>query len=274
MSQAVRRFGDYEVSILADGFFEPGSEVLIHAGGEAAMRALTERLAGQKLHLDVNSFMARGPGGVALIDAAMGPAWGAPFGAARAAMAAAGVAPADVETVLMTHLHLDHALGLLDGDAPWLPRAQILVPAADLAFFSDAAAGAGLPEERREAFDLTSRILTAYAGRVRGIGPGAVAEMKGVELMALPGHTPGHSGYVVRGAETLLIWADTVHVRELQVAEPDIGLVFDLDPAQARASRLEVLEMVAREGWVVAGSHVTGFGRVVREGAGFGFVAP
>ena len=69
-----------------------------------------------------------------------------------------------------------------------------------------------------------------------------------------------------------MIWADALHLPDAQAADPDIGLVFDVDPAEAVRTRRALLERAAREGWIIAGSHVTGLGRVQRAGNAFRFM--
>jgi len=266
-------FGQYEITLLKDGFFEPGTEILQHPGGEAPLQAALERLGGEKIRIDVNCFLLRGPDSITLIDSGIGPAWGEAFGHARTALAAAGVSPDQIGQVLLTHLHTDHALGLLDGKSAWLPKAEILIPAAELAYFTDDAARAATAEDRRETFDIAATILAAYEGRVRTIEAGEVPGLPGIEMMPLPGHTPGHSGYVLHGAETLLLWADTVHVQSLQPADPDLSLMFDVDQALARQTRHTALRLAKQHGWKVVGSHLTGFGNVVGDGEAYRFVA-
>jgi glyoxylase-like metal-dependent hydrolase (beta-lactamase superfamily II) len=266
-----RRFGPYDVTILKDGQFEPPNDVLMHAGGETALKAAIDRLAGAALRLDVNCFLLRGDGGLILVDAGIGPAWGAAFGHARTALQALGVAPEQIGRVLLTHLHTDHALGLLDGQAAWLPRAEIFIPGTDLAYFTDAAVRAALPEDRQQPFDITAGLLAAYDGRITTIEAGEVPGLPGIELVPLPGHTPGHSGYLLYGPETLLLWADTVHVGDLQPGDPGLGLIFDVDPAQAMQTRLATFQMAEQKRWTVAGAHVTGFGRIERAGEAFRF---
>jgi glyoxylase-like metal-dependent hydrolase (beta-lactamase superfamily II) len=141
-----------------------------------------------------------------------------------------------------------------------------------LAFFTDAAARAALPENRRSGFDIAANLVTAYAGRLRSIPSGPVLAMPGIEAIPLPGHTPGHTGYLLSGPdESLLIWADALHLQDAQTADPEVGLIYDVDPAQALRSRRRLLEQAAREGWMVAGSHVTGFGHIKRAGDAFRF---
>jgi glyoxylase-like metal-dependent hydrolase (beta-lactamase superfamily II) len=94
--------------------------------------------------------------------------------------------------------------------------------------------------------------------------------------VALPGHTPGHTGWLIAsGKASLLIWGDLVHLASVQVARPDTGLVFDVDPQQACATRRRTFDRIAADKLTVAGAHMDfpGFGTIVRKGAGFAFEA-
>jgi glyoxylase-like metal-dependent hydrolase (beta-lactamase superfamily II) len=273
MTNASHRFGPYDVTTLLDGVFEASTDVLIHADGEAARRKLIESWNGDKIRIDVNCFLLQGPVGLSLVDAGTGKAWGAHLGKAHAVLRAMGIEPEQIDRVLLTHIHGDHALGLFDGTAPWLPRAQILIPQADLAFFTDETAGAALPEARRGGFRIAASLLEAYKGRIHAIDSGPVPDLPGVEAVPLPGHTPGQTGYLIEAsAGSLFIWADALHLPDLQVADPDAGLAYDLDPRTAAGTRRVLLERAAHEGWRVAGSHVTGMGRIERADGAFRFV--
>lgn len=254
-----------DILLLRDGEFTAPVDVLTHTGGEAARQQAIARWGRPQVATDVNCFLLRREDGLTLIDAGTGDSWGPAFGGARAALAAAGVAPAAVARVLLTHLHGDHALGLFDASGAAFPAAEIWVPEAEMAFFTDPAARAATPEARRGGFAIAERLGQAYAGRLHRFAPGPL--LPGLQALALPGHTPGHTGYLLDDA--LLVWGDTLHLQALQPAEPAIGLVFDLDPAQAAATRRDTLARAAAAGWVVAGSHVAGFHRVVAAGAGF-----
>ncbi|GAV36512.1 ribonuclease Z [Roseomonas sp. TAS13] len=274
MTDGSRRIGDREVALLLDGIFEPPPGVVVHPDGvEARDRALGP-LSGDAIRIDVNAFLLRGPDGITLVDAGTGHAWGPALGHARTALERHGIAPGQVDRVLLTHIHGDHALGLLDGEEPWLPRAEILVPERDLGFFTDAVSREATPPERRSGFDIAEKLVRAYAGRLRGVPAGEV--LPGIELLPLPGHTPGHVGYLLRGegeGGSLLLWGDLLHLAGPQSADPALSLTYDLDPAEARRSRKAGLERAAAAGWLVTGGHVTGFSRVRAEGMGFRMVA-
>jgi glyoxylase-like metal-dependent hydrolase (beta-lactamase superfamily II) len=90
----------------------------------------------------------------------------------------------------------------------------------------------------------------------------------------LPGHTPGHTGWLIQsGKDGLLIWGDVVHFAVIQVQRPDTGLIYDVDPRAACATRRRMFDRAAAERLAVAGAHLDfpGFGAIVRRGAGFGF---
>ena len=267
----MRRFGQYETHLLRDGVFSAPAHVLTHVGGDDARLQAIERLGKPEIQVDVNCFVLRSADGITLIDTGAGTVWGPTFGQARLAMSELGIEPAQVDRILLTHLHDDHALGLFEGDGAFFPNAEILVPQIDLAYFTDAQALEANAEARHGPFVIASKLQQLYGDRVRTITEGPVLD--GIEARALPGHTPGHTGYLLHDpVRSLMIWADSLHVSEIQAADPAIGLMFDLDSATAARTRFAVLEQAADAGWTVAGSHITGFNQVERAGDGFRIV--
>lgn len=270
MDQAWRRFGSYDVLILDDGVFEAPLDVLIHADGEAARDEAMARWGKPKVSIPVNCFALKGIGGITLVDAGTGPSWGTAMGHAPAAMAKAGILTGQVERVLITHLHGDHALGLFDGERARFPNAEIIVPEADFGFFGDEANRAGTPQNRQGGFAVTAAVKTHYGDRIRPAPVGTV--QPGISLIPLPGHTAGHSGYLIEGEQKLLLWGDALHLSDLQASDPDIGFIYDFDAATAVASRRAILERAASEGWLVSGGHIEGLRRVIEKGKGYELV--
>ncbi|KRE00335.1 MBL fold metallo-hydrolase [Bosea sp. Root381] len=263
-----RHFGRHEVSILHDGYFEAPSGVLTHVAGEQARRETVRRWGSQTIRIVVNCFLLRGPDGITLVDAGTGTAWGEAYGHARTALRDLGIAPTDVRRVLLTHLHGDHALGLVDGDLSYFPNAEIVIPAADLAHFADEAKRTVTPKARQGGFDIAAALQHLYAGLIRTAEPGPV--LPGIDLVALPGHTYGHGGYLIEDpARSLLLWGDALHLAAFQAADPEIGLAYDLDGAMAANTRRDILARAARKGWAVSGGHIEGFKSVRESGSGY-----
>lgn len=272
MDQPPRRFGEYDVSILHDGFFEAPVEVLTHIAGEAARQNAIAQWSLPTIRIPVKAFLLDGPDGITLVDAGTGTAWGDAYGYARAALQGLGVEPGQIRRVLITHLHGDHALGLVDGDKPYFPEAEVIVPAADLAFFGDEAKRAVTPKNRQGGFDIAATLKQLYGGRMRPAEPGPL--LPGIELMALPGHTYGHSGYLIEDeAHSLLLWGDAVHLQTLQATDPEVGIVYDLDGATAARTRRDILDHAARAGWIVSGGHIEGLATVSKRGNGYELTA-
>ena len=267
MGETWRRVGAYDVLTLHDGIFEAPLDVLIHADGEAARDEAVARWGKPRVSIPVNCFALKGAGGITLVDAGTGPSWGEAMGHAPGAMAKAGIAPEQVERVLITHLHGDHALGLFDSERPRFPNAEIIVPEADFSFFGDEAKRAQTPQNRQGGFAVTATLKKHYRGRIGPVPAGSVRP--GITLIPLPGHTAGHGGYLIEGDEPLLLWGDALHLSDLQAADPGIGLVYDFDAATAVASRRAILARAAGEGWLVSGGHIEGFRRVVEKAAGY-----
>jgi glyoxylase-like metal-dependent hydrolase (beta-lactamase superfamily II) len=185
-------------------------------------------------------------------------------------LAAAGVAPAEVDAVLMTHLHIDHVGGLLSADgAPAFPNADLLIAAPEAAFWFDPANAAAAPEAAKPAFDLAVRMTAPYGDRLHRFGAGE--PVPGIEAVPLYGHTPGHTGYALgSGDHKLLIWGDVFHFPDIESRQPGVGIPFDSDPAMAIATRQRILETAARERFLVAGMHMhfPAFARIAAAGDG------
>lgn len=222
----------------------------------------------------VNAFLITGAGRApALIDTGYGRSGPETAGRTPAALAAAGVRPEEIETILVSHLHPDHVGGLSpDGTAAY-PNAEIVVHADEAAHWLPDAALAGAPEAAKPFFEGARSAVAPYAGRMREHRGGEV--LPGITAVHLPGHTPGHCGFrVVSGGQALLMWTDVVHMPAIQFKKPQAGVAFDVDGEQARETRRRIMDEVASEGTLIAGSHLEfpALGYVARDGAGYSFV--
>jgi glyoxylase-like metal-dependent hydrolase (beta-lactamase superfamily II) len=223
----------------------------------------------------VNAFVIDSGAKTYIVDAGTGPSLGATLGKLDANLAAAGFKPSDISMLLTTHLHPDHIGGSVKDGKPVFEAAEFVVSEADRAFWSNPANRAQADEPAKAFFDLATASLKAYGDRVRVVAGGAEAA-PGITAVALPGHTPGHTGYrIASGGETLLIWGDIVHAAPLQLPRPELTLSFDVNQALAAKTRKALLEQVAADRTLVAGAHLPfpGIGHIeAAKGGGYRFV--
>ena len=266
--------GEFAVTVVSDGVLNSNHDVILGID-KAETARLTGVPYGQTLPLDVNCFLIRHRGRLVLSDAGSGHTMGPTLGKLPRNLRAIGIAPETIDLVMLTHLHPDHSLGLIDeaGRAVF-PNAELIVHAAEAAFWLDR-----VPQptdsERVTRNTKAQRLVTApYRDRIRRIEDGEV--LPGIVAMLRPGHTPGHTNWLIQsGGSRMLLWGDIAHLASVQMVRPDATLVFDVEPTLARASRERVFEFAAAEGLLVAGAHLPfpGIGRVERAGQGFRFQA-
>jgi glyoxylase-like metal-dependent hydrolase (beta-lactamase superfamily II) len=267
--------GEVLVTALNDGMFEGSFDFLANfpsheaeALHQASFRAVPPRLA-------VNNFLLRVQDRIVLVDAGCGGAMGPDMGHLTVNLAALGVAPGDIDMVLATHLHPDHIGGLVDGAGQAVfPNAELVVHQADHAFWGDDATLAHATSDQDKGFvQLARATIAAYRDRTRTLSQGEA--LQGVSILPEPGHTPGHSGWLVSsGGDSLLIWGDIVHMPGIQFPRPQVGMGFDVDGAQAIETRRRIMDMTATDRLCVAGMHLDFpcFGHVARAAEGYAFI--
>lgn len=270
-----RSIGDHVVTTLLDGHLDIGLDALVGVDAETGRALLNDaHIAGDASPTPINGFVIQGGGRTILVDGGAGPAFGPTAGAMPRALEAAGVAPEDVDLLVATHLHPDHIGAFTDAQgAAAFPNAELAVHAADRAFWLEPSNFSGAPEMMVNFAAMATSAVGAYQDRLiivdadREIAPG-------LSTVHLPGHTPGHMGLVLAsGDETLMLWADIVHVGPIQFARPEVTIAFDVDADQAAETRARVFDQAATDTMEIAGSHVDfpGFGRLEVEGDGYRF---
>jgi glyoxylase-like metal-dependent hydrolase (beta-lactamase superfamily II) len=268
-----RRVGDIVVTAISDGFLDGAMDVLRNIDLGEARAILTAHFRPTR-RTAVNTFLIWSAGRLALVDTGSGNYMLPTAGKVLANLAAAGVDPLSIDTVLLTHMHPDHSAGLTD-PAPgkaYFPNAELVVHAREPAHWLDDANMARADERSRKLnFECAREQIAPYRARMRTFEK-AGEVFPGVTAEPLPGHTPGHTGYrIASGNEQLLIWGDVTHVPELQTARPEVCMVFDVDPQQAEATRRRVFDMVATDRLMVTGMHLhfPGFSHLVRDGEAY-----
>ncbi len=247
------RVGAYEVYVLQESAGAGNTGVLIDAPAEALARYAPEGTFPNA----TNAVLVRKGDSVWLVDTGFGRT-------IFDKMAALGIAPADVDEVLLTHMHGDHIGGMLREGAKAFPNAAVSLAQREFDHWT---------AEKNEA---AMNIFSAYGDAVRKFEPVEIdAPMaEGITPVAAYGHTPGHVMFMIKdGDNQLLIWGDLTHAMAIQMPHPEISVRYDTDPAMARESRVKVLRHVAANGISVVGMHIPAAteGRVVAAGSGYEF---
>ena len=253
--------GDIRIAYLPDGHARIAPTAFFPASTPEGWKPHGKWLDEEgRLVATIGGFLIRTGGRNVLVDVGFGakevefPGYG-PFVGGRLleSLKQAGLEPADIDTIVYTHLHLDHvgwtsrAAG--ETRALTFPNARHLMMAAEWQHWHGTDQPVG-PSPREVQQPLENRVEWLSDGQT--VAPG-------VNVLASPGHTPGHVSVVVSsGAQRAIILGDVVHC-PVQLDEADWSCVFDVDPKLARRTRERMWAELEDPSTVGAGGHFSDF---------------
>lgn len=273
------KLGDLEVIALSDGV----SRRSLDAGfvSNAPLAEVQALLASQGLPTDLidvpyTAFLLILGGRRVLLDAGLGQYGGPGAGKLQINLQAAGLLADDVDAVVISHFHGDHINGLRDKSGQLLfPKAKVLVPEAEYAFWMDDGNAAATTDERaRDQFANVRRVFGRMPETMLQRFASGAEPLPGLRSRPAYGHTPGHTLVEVgQGAQRFVYLADLTNVPALFARRPDWAVRFDMDPAAARQSRRRVFAELVERPATVGGFHFPfpAFGRIEAAGEGYAF---
>src|ERR1700730_11988015 len=249
-----RRIGDIVVTAISDGFLDGNLDVMRNVDLEKAYQILRDAFWPAR-RTSVNAFLVHSKGRIAIVDTGSGNYLRPTAGFVQRNLAAAGIDPKSIDTVLLTHMHPDHSAGLTDMShgQPFFPNAELVMHENEPAHWFDDGAMAKADERGRKLYFLAGREqVTPYKNRTRLFREGEV--FPGVTAVPSLGHTPGHTAYLIAsGNDQLMMWVHTVHVPKFQPAFREAGRTLDPDLAAAAPSRRRMSDRVCADGILIAG---------------------
>ena len=274
------KIGDMEATVVSDGFLGP----FALAGGlypkvpkeDVDALAKGEFLSPEQFVIQENCLVLNTGDQLALIDTGRGAY--AQFGEGGGRLArnleAAGVKAEDVDVVILSHGHLDHLSGIMgEGSKRSFPNAQIAVSKTEFDFWTDEGkvSATGIMKlfvdsARANLLPNTDRLVLVEDGK---------EVIKGVQAISTPGHTPGHTSYMLSSSGKNLLYTGDIAHTPFQFKHPEWALSFDIDPIAGSATRKRVMDMAASENLAVITYHLPfpGIGHVTKDGDAFRFVA-
>jgi glyoxylase-like metal-dependent hydrolase (beta-lactamase superfamily II) len=230
--------GNYEVFELNERSGKGSVEILIDAPDSIIAKYAPDSTFDNA----VNAFLVRKEEKIWIIDTGFGLN-------IFTIMDSLGIDPANVNHVLLTHMHGDHIGGMLRDSTLLFPNAQVVLSREEFHYWSS------LGEKDQNA----QNILNMYAEKIIRLEPYDLDDKfeDGIHMIEAYGHTPGHVMFLIKdGKDQLLIWGDLVHASAIQFPHPEISVKYDVDPQTARETRQRVMKFVQENSIPVAGMHL------------------
>ena len=273
------KLGTFEVTALYDGYIDIDRKAMLNVDGKTVEELLKRMFVdyGKGMQTAVNAYLIHTGSHLVLVDAGTAKAFGPTLGYILENIKAAGYDPAQVDTVLLTHLHPDHVCGLLTPDgAVAFPNAQVWADKDEAGYWLDEAVAAKAPTAMQGLYKLARDAVAPYqsAGRFKTFS-GQADLPPGIAAIATHGHTPGHTSYLFTSqGQSLLVLGDLVHSHATQFSHPEIAFEYDSDTKAAVKTRKQVFADSARQRLWVAGAHLPfpGIGHIRAEGKAFAWV--
>lgn len=247
------KVGAFEVTVVSDGPLNlgpPSADVFKGVSKDEMTKFLESNyLPIDNVTLEQNTLVVNTGKNLVLFDTGVGKdlkAFGPDAGRQLANLKAAGINPSDIDAVILTHPHADHCFGIMTANGKRnFPKAQLYMAQADYDFWTDESKGVNdimklmVGGARKNLMPNRSRMVFVKDGQ---------DVVPGIQAIATPGHTVGHTSYMITSAnQTLLNLGDVGHSHVISLERPKAEFSFDTDGKLAVESRLKTFDMLSKD---------------------------
>jgi glyoxylase-like metal-dependent hydrolase (beta-lactamase superfamily II) len=269
--------GNFEITALSDGTASlPVDKILTNTTPAKVNKALAKSFESAPLQTSFNAYLINTGNKLVLIDTGAAGLFGPTLGNLLANLKASGYQPEQVDEIYITHMHGDHIGGLMAGDKMAFPNAIVRADKHDADYWLSQENMDKAPADAKGFFKGAMASINPYvqAGHFKPFN-GDTDLVPGVKAISSYGHTPGHTSYVVESnGQKLVVLGDLIHVAAVQFDAPSVTISFDTDSKSAASQRKRIFAEAAKNGYLVAGAHLSfpGLGHLRANGSGFTWV--
>jgi glyoxylase-like metal-dependent hydrolase (beta-lactamase superfamily II) len=273
------KLGKFTITALSDGTVpQDVNKVLTNANSAEVKQLLHNNFLTNPVEASINAFLIDTGDKQVLVDTGVGQLFAGQGGKLQSSLKTAGYVTDQIDMILLTHIHSDHSGGLVVSGRLMFPAATVYVGKPDIDLWlnpANAANAKRLNLERRY-FDEAVKTVKPYldAGKLKSFS-GETAILPGITALPTPGHTPGHSIYIVEsGGESIEFWGDILHFASIQFPNPKITVVYDVNSNAAAEQRAKQFARAEKSRRLVATAHLSfpGVGHIRAENQGYTWV--
>jgi glyoxylase-like metal-dependent hydrolase (beta-lactamase superfamily II) len=271
------KVGDFEVTTLHDGLLKvanPNTMIVNKTPDEIGAALDAAGVPRDNVQNPFVPTIVNTGKNLVLIDTGFGDNGPPGVGLMATNMAAAGIDPKTIDTILITHFHPDHISGLRNkaGEAVY-PNAEIIVPSQEFKYWTDESELGKVTDPFKPSFAATKRVFAPMAKDIKQAEYGKEV-VPGITMVDSRGHSHGHASYMVSsGKDNLLVLGDVTSNPAIFARNPEFRLWADQFPDIALTSRRRLLDMASAEKTRVVGYHysVPSNGYFLKVGNGYEF---
>ena len=174
------------------------------------------------------------------------------------------IEPKQITDILLTHMDIDHIGGLIADGKAVFPNAALWISRPEF----DAWIKTNLPNRPEFSKQLAKKIAQLYNDRIKLFNYGEQI-LPGITAIDAAGHTPGHTAYDIENdGVKLTIAGDTIHIWQIQLPQPELSSIYDIDMEKAAQTRTRLLERAANEKSLFGGMHCPMISPVIKRNDG------